>query len=368
MTGAPRVALFVPSLIGGGAERMMVNLADGFAARGLEVDLVLVKASGPYLAEVPPTVRIVELGSSRMSTSLPALVRYLRRARPAALLSTLNHANVLAVIAGFVAGVKTRIVVRQANTLSQSSGAARKLVSRAMPLLVRRFYTWADEIVAVSDGVAQDLTRAANLPAERIRVIPNPVVMPGLSALASEPVGHRWFAPGDAPIVLGVGRLTRQKDFGTLCRAIAIVSRRHPVRLVILGEGEERPALEALVAELGISDSVALPGFVSNPFAYMSKASVFVLSSAWEGLPGALIQAMACGAPVIATDCESGPREILQGGRFGRIVRVGDAEGMAAAIEAVLSEARRPVNDDAWRPYTQTAAVDQYLSVLGVAQ
>jgi len=140
------------------------------------------------------------------------------------------------------------------------------------------------------------------------------------------------------------------------------------VRLVILGEGEERPALEALVAELGISDSVALPGFVANPFAYMSKASVFVLSSAWEGMPGALIQAMACGAPVIATDCESGPREILQGGRFGRIVRVGDAEGMAAAIEAVLSEARRPVNDDAWRPYTQTAAVDQYLSVLGVAQ
>ena len=363
---APRVALFVPSLVGGGAERVMVNLADGFAARGLHVDLVLVKASGPYLAEVPKSVRIVELGSSRMATSLPALVRYLRRARPVALLSTLNHANILAVTAGLVAGVRTRIVVRQANTLSQSAGAAKKLVSRAMPLLVRRFYAWADEIVAVSDGVAEDLTRIASLPVERIRVIPNPVVMPSLTTLAGEPVDHDWFAPGGPPTVLGVGRLTKQKDFGTLCRAIAIVRRRRPARLVILGEGEDRPVLQALVAELGIQDSVALPGFVANPFAYMSKASVFVLSSAWEGLPGALIQAMACGSPVVATDCESGPREILQDGRYGRIVPVGDAEAMAEAIEAALGDAARP-SSDAWRPYTQAAAVDQYLGVLGVA-
>ena len=363
---APRVALFVPSLVGGGAERMMVNLADGFAMRGLRVDLVLVKAAGPYLAEVPKSVRIVELGSGRMATSLPALVRYLREARPAALLSTLNHANVLAVIAGFFAGVKTRIVVRQANTLSQSAGAAKKLVSRAMPWLVRRFYAWADEIVAVSDGVAEDLTRIASLPAERIRVIPNPVVMPSLTTLAREPVEHDWFAPGGPPIVLGVGRLTKQKDFSTLCRAIAIVGHRRPVRLVILGEGEDRPKLQALVAELGIQDSVALPGFVANPFAYMAKASVFVLSSAWEGLPGALIQAMACGSPVVATDCESGPREILQDGRFGRIVPVGDAQAMADAIDAALSDVVRP-SSDAWRPYTQAAAVDQYLGVLGVA-
>lgn len=345
----------------------MVNLADGFATRGLRVDLVLVKASGPYLAEVPDTVRIVELGSSRVSTSLPALVRYLRRDRPVALLSTLNHANVVAVVAGFLAGVETRIVVRQANTLSQSSGAAKKFVSKAMPLLVRRFYGWADEIIAVSDGVAEDLTRTANLPAERIRVIPNPVVMPTLSTLAREPVEHGWFAAGGSPIVLGVGRLTKQKDFATLCRAIAKVRRRRPVRLVILGEGEDRPALEALVSELGIEDAVWLPGFVANPFAYMSKASVFVLSSAWEGLPGALIQAMACGAPVVATDCESGPREILQGGRFGRIVPVGDPESMANAIEGALSDVRRSGDDAAWRPYTQVAAVDQYLRILGVA-
>ncbi|HZO17586.1 MAG TPA: glycosyltransferase [Gemmatimonadaceae bacterium] len=364
---APRVALFVPSLVGGGAERMMVNLADGFAARGLNVDLVLVKATGPYLAEVPSTVRIVELGSSRVSTSLPALVRYLRRARPVALLSTLNHANVLAVVAGYVAGVKTRVVVRQANTLSQSAGAARKLVSRLMPMLVRRFYAWADEIVAVSDGVAEDLTRVASLPAERIRVIPNPVVMPSLTTLAREPVTHSWFSTGDAPVVLGVGRLTKQKDFGTLCRAMAMVRQRRPVRLVILGEGEDRPALERLVAELGIADSVALPGFVANPFAYMSKASLFVLSSAWEGLPGALIQAMACGTPVVATDCESGPREILQDGRFGRIVPVGDPRAMADAIDAALSEPSQAGNDAAWRPYTQVAAVDQYLRTLGVA-
>ena len=367
MRQPPRVALFVPSLIGGGAERMMVNLADGFASRGLSVDLVLVKASGPYLAEVPSSVRVVALGSSRVSTSLPALVRYLRRERPAALLSTLNHANVTAVLAGVLAGVKTRIVVRQANTLSQSSGAAKKLVSRAMPLLVRRLYTWADEIVAVSEGVAQDLTRIASLPAARIRVIPNPVVMPNLDALAREPVDHGWFASGAPPIVLGVGRLTKQKDFATLCRAIAMVRQRRPVRLVILGEGEDRAALDGLVTELGIADSVALPGFVTNPFAYMSKASVFVLSSAWEGLPGALIQAMACGTPVIATDCESGPREILQGGLFGRIVPVGNPQAMADAIDAVLAEARRPESEAAWRPYTQAAAVDQYLDVLGVA-
>lgn len=356
-----RLALFVPSLRGGGAERVMLELAHGFVSRGISTDLVLPQADGPYLSHVRPGVRLVNLRASRVLSSLPGLVRYLRRDRPTALLATLTHANLVALWARRLGGVRTRVVVREANTLSVGKTAG--LRNRILPALARTFYRWADAVVAVSEGVASDLIQTAGVPHERVHVLHNPIVTPQLIELARADLDHPWFAADAPPVVLAVGRLTPQKDFQTLIRAFHGL-RNRSARLMILGEGPERPRLEALVASLGLTSEVRLPGFVTNPFAYMAHAAVFVLSSAWEGMPGVLIQALACGAPVVATDCESGPREVLQNGRFGRLVPVGDVSALAEAIDKTLAETRRAVPEAALERFTSDMAVTAYLRVL----
>ena len=362
-----KVALFLPSLRGGGAERVMVNLARGFIERGLQVDLVLAKAEGPYLSQVPKEVRVVDLGAKRVLYSLPRLVRYLHQERPQVMLSALNHANIVAIWAKMLARVKMRLVVAEHSTLSRSTENATSFRAKFMPLLIKTFYPYADAVVAVSRGVAEDLITQTGLPAEKIKVIYNPVVTPELFTKAEEPLDYPWFRSGEPPVILGVGRLTKPKDFPTLIRAFALVRKERPARLMILGEGEERPNLEALVRELGLEEDVALPGFVENPYKYMKRAAVFVLSSRWEGFGNVLVEAMALGTPVVATDCPSGPAEILEGGKWGQLVPVGNETSLARAIILALS---KPVNAGELRSRAQLFSVDGvvqlYLDLLGV--
>lgn len=358
-----RLSLFLPDLGGGGAERVMVTLANGFARRGLSVDLVLVRAAGPYMQEVSREVRVVVLHGARVLGSVRALAGYLRRERPVALLSSLNNANLAALAARHLAGVRTRAVVRQADTMSVAARAGHSRRSRIMPVLAKLAYPNADAIVAVSEGVADDLV-GIGIPRQQITVVPNPVVTSELFRLARQPPAHRWFEPGDPPVILGVGRLSRQKDFPTLVRAFARVRESRDCRLVILGEGEDRPVLERLQAELGLADTVSLPGFVSNPFAFMARAAVFVSSSSWEGLPGALIQALACGTPAVATDCPGGSCEVLHGGRFGALVPVGAMGELAAAIGGALERRGPAVPKEAWDRFSEHAALEGYLRIL----
>lgn len=361
-----RLALFIPSLRGGGAERVILNLARGFAQRGMQVDLVLAKAEGRYLSHIPPSVRVVDLDAPRVLSSLPGLVRYFRQERPTILLSAMDHANVVALSAKGLSAVPVRVVVSVHNTLSQVAAHATSLRTKLLPRCVQLFYPWAQAVVAVSHGVAEDLVRLSALPPSKIHVIYNPVVTPELVARAQEPLTHPWFAPGEPPVILGVGRLTAQKDFSTLIRAFSLVRKERPARLIILGEGEDRPHLEALVNELGLEADVALPGFVDNPYNYMNRARVFVLSSRWEGLPTVLIEALAAGAPgIVSTDCPSGPSEILQEGKLGTLVPVGNIQAMATAILRTLSmQPRSPgVLHTALRPYTVDGAIEQYLGV-----
>jgi len=362
-----RIALFLPSLRGGGAERVMVNLTRGFSERGLRVDLVLAKAEGPYLSQVPPEVRLVDLGARRVLYSLPGLVRYLRREQPQAMLSGPKHANIVAIWAKLLARVKMRIVVSEHNTLSRSTENAQLIRAKFMPFLIKTFYPYADAVVAVSRGVAEDLIARTGLPAEKMRVIYNPVITPELFAKAQEPLDHPWFRPDEPPVILGVGRLTAQKDFPTLIRAFALVRKERPARLMILGEGEERPKLEALVRDLGLENDVALPGFVDNPYKYMKRAAVFVLSSRWEGLPSVLIEALALGAPVVSTDCPSGPREILEDGRWGKLVPVGNPEALARGIiETFSNPAGSEDLQKRAKAFSLEKIVPQYLKVLKV--
>ena len=303
---------------------------------------------------------------------LPGLVRYLRTERPAALFAAMPVPNLLAVWARRLAGVPVRVLVSERNTLSAMLGSSRRWRERHLPPLLGRAYRLADGIVAVSDGVGDDLARRTGLPRARISTVYNPVVTPELAELAAQPVAHRWFLPGAPPVVLGVGSLSARKDFPTLLRAFARLRAERDCRLVILGAAgspkktrEQRAALTELAHSLDVSDDVDLPGFVANPFAYMARASVFVLSSAFEGLPGALIQAMACGCPVVSTDCPSGPAEILDGGRFGALVPVGDDGAMAAAIAATLDQpiAAATLQERA-ALFSVERAVDRYLDLM----
>jgi glycosyltransferase involved in cell wall biosynthesis len=358
------IAFFLPTLTGGGAERVIVNLARGMAERGQRVDLVVASAEGVLRDQVTPAVRLVNLRSPRVLRSLGPLIGYLRRERPRVMVSSMGHANLIALWAARLARQSTPVIVTVHNTMSQAATQQGRLAGRVWPYLMRTFYPWAACVVAVSRGAADDLARTAGLSRDRVQVVYNPVITPAMMALADETPDHPWFRPGEPPVILGVGRLTRQKDFPTLIHAFAEVRRHCPARLMILGEGEERSELENLAGSLGLSDGVALPGFRENAMAYMAGSALFVLSSAWEGLPTVLIEALAAGTRVVSTDCLSGPREILQDGRLGALVPVRDANALSGAMLESLSRPRGAVPIEALVPFTEKAAVDHYLSLI----
>jgi len=363
-SGPGPIAFFLPTLAGGGAERVIVNLAQALAERGQRVDLVVASAEGPLRTQLPTGIRLVELHAARVLRSLFPLISYLRRERPRVLISSISHANVIALWAARLARVKTPVIVTVHNTMSQSTPAQGRMASRLWPSLLRTSYPWAACIIAVSRGAADDLARSAGLPRDKVRVVYNPVITPAMLAQASQSPDHPWFTPEQPPVILGVGRLTPQKDFPTLIRAFAAVRRQRPARLMILGEGEERPRLEGLVAELGVQSEVALPGFQENAMAYMAHAALFVLSSAWEGLPTVLIEALAAGTRVVSTDCPSGPREILQAGALGALVPVGDVNALSRAMLEALDRPAAALSSDALAPFTRDAAVGEYLSLI----
>ena len=367
---ADRIAVLLPSLEGGGAERSMLNLVKAFLAQGRAVDLVLCKAKGAYLGEIPEGANMIELPPAGcMQTRWKAAVenildfrallrpvllaskiapevarieslrRYMEQHRPDVILSALTYCNLVAIWAKQGSNLNVPVVVSERIALStycSSPSNFRKWRWRYLPELVRRTYPGADAVVSVSNQVADDLTTVVGLDKASVTTIYNPVVDNVLRTNAQEPLEHTWFSSQAVPVILGVGRLTEQKDFSTLMRAFADVRATREARLVLLGEGRLRADLEDLARKLGIQEDVNMPGFVENPFQYMARASVLVVSSEYEGLPGVLIQALACACPVLSTDCPGGSREILADGKYGPLVDVGDADGMAKAILAQL--------------------------------
>ncbi len=361
----PHIAIYLRLLYGGGAERVMVNLMEAFVDRGLSVDLVMNTLAGPYLDQVPPNVRIVDLKAPRMLAGLPKLAGYLRRERPMTLLSGLHYNNEIALWAKALAfSSSTRVFVSEHNTLSIH--AQRKNTDRWSPVLAKFFYPWADGIIAVSQGVAQDLAKITDLPSERIKVIYNPIITPQILAYSEEPLEHPWFKPGEPPVILGVGRLEPQKDFFTLIQAFAKVRELQPAKLMILGSGREREKLNSLLRDLGLKEDVSIVGFVKNPYPYIKKAAVYVLSSAWEGFGNVIVEALSLETPVVCTDCPHGPAEILDDGKYGELVSVGDNEAMTEAILRVLSGQIKSV-DSVWlEQFKRETVAQKYLDVLGV--
>lgn len=368
MQGAERRIAVLASFSGqGGVERMVLNLVREFARRGLQIDLLPIRAEGAHFRDLPEEVNIVDLGVRHSAASIPGVAGYLRRVRPDALLAAKDRAGRAAVWARRLAGVDTRVVIRLGTTLSAALEGRGWLTRQTRYWPMRLAYPGADRIVAVSQGVADDTLAITGLPPERVTVVRNPVITPDLPTLAEAGVDHPWFQGDGVPVLLGVGRLTRQKDFPTLVRAFARVRAQRPCRLVILGEGRDRPDLEALAAELGVAEDLDLPGFADNPYAWMARADGFVLSSRWEGSPNVLTEAMALGTPVVATDCPSGPREVLQDGNIASLVTMGDDAGLAEAIMAMLDQPPKAAAlQEAVADYTVERSADGYLTALGL--
>lgn len=396
---AGKIAVLLPSLEGGGAERSMLTLVKAFVAQGRTVDLVLCKAKGAYLSEIPEGANMVELppmGELRTrwnaaiankrdffallrpvllaSKIAPEIARmrslrqYLEASRPDVVLSALPYANLLSIWATRIAECDVPVVVSERIALATYCAAPsnyRKWRWRYLPELVRRAYPEASAVVSVSNYVADELTSVVGLREGSVTTIYNPVVDESLRELARQAPEHPWFAPDAPPVIIGVGRLTEQKDFPTLLRAFARVRESRVARLVILGEGRLHDQLEALAGELGVRADFDMPGFVANPYQYMARASVLALSSTYEGLPGVLIQALACACPVVSTDCPGGSAEILADGKYGALVAVGDAEAMARAI---LAELDKPTSRELLlqraEDFTVERAVGNYLALL----
>ena len=360
-----RITILLPSLASGGAERVMLNLSRGLADRGFDVDMVLARAKGVYLTMLDPRIRLVDLNAERVILAFPALSRYLRQVQPHAILSSLPHLNLTYVMARGWSRVMSRLVLVEHGDVALSLKYSVRSWERFFPAAMRVLYPFADGVVAVSEGVADGITSRTGLRRDKITVIHNPIVTPDISEKAAAETNHPWFAAGQWPVIVAAGRLTALKDYPTLLCAFALLRAQRKVRLVILGEGELHKELEILASELGIASEVAFVGFQVNPFAFLGRAAVLVLSSVWEGFGNVLVEAMACGTQVVATDCPSGPAEILDGGRFGRLVSVGDAPALAAAMEAALDHPLpKEVLRERAKVFSVDAALDRYLPLL----
>jgi glycosyltransferase involved in cell wall biosynthesis len=320
-----RVLFFRPQLGDGGADRVTITILRHLDRARFQATLVLVHARGELMSEVPSDIPVIDLAARRLALAARPLARVIAEHRPDVVVCTAGGANVIAVAAHRLARSSARLVLSERNAVRRDVGRIRSLLERNLKRLAYRF---ADEVTAVSDGVAEDLVIELGLPREQVRVVYNPVIHDTLGAQASAPVEHPWFANG-APPLIAVGRLVEQKDYPTMFDAFKRIHAATGVRLAIFGKGSLREPLEQRVRDMGLAESVQFCGFDPNPFRYMARAAVMLQSSRAEGLPGTIIQSMACGTPVIATDCDHGPREVIRDGVDGYLVPVADSSALA---------------------------------------
>ena len=334
--GKERLALFLPDLGGGGAERVALTLMQGFLERGHEVDLVLGVQKGSLLPLIPAGVNVVDLGSTRLRHALGGLVRYLKRRRPDALHAMMWPAPLLAISARMIARVDTRIVASEHVVLSKTPMG---LSSAWLRALTRRLYSRADRLIAVSHGVADDVSAYLGIARDAITVIYNPLTLP--ADLVDDPAVQSFW-PAGTKRLLAVGEMKAEKNFALLLRALALLRHDVAVSLLILGKGSLEEELRGMVCRLGLTDQVVFAGFAEDVWPFFMAADLFVLSSDVEGFGNVLVEAMHAGVPIVSTDCPSGPREVLDHGAFGTLVPCNDAPALARAIRTALDAPRDP--------------------------
>lgn len=367
MTGN-RITFFVRQLDGGGAQKIMIKLANATAASGYPVEIVTLNSSGLFSDFTEKGVRVTVLSARRLLTSTWALSSYLKSAHPDVLVATEVVPNIVAVAAHFLSGnrERTRLVLREALYPSIAMKVSPHIATRIGYRLSRLFYPRADAIIAIANAMVEDLSIVARVPTSRISAINiNPCVDERLLTLAAEPPPHPWMEEKEIPCIVAVGRLAQQKGFSDLIKAMEILKSRRAVRLIIVGDGPLHDSLQTQIETAGLLENVMLFGKTKNPYSFMAHTPVFVMPSLHEGLGNALIEALACGAPCVATDCLVGPRETLQDGKYGKLTPVGDVEALARAIEETLDyppdrEQQRRRGLD----FTSEASMREYLPVI----
>jgi glycosyltransferase involved in cell wall biosynthesis len=357
-----RVALFVPTLGGGGAERVMVTLANALAERRFAVDFVLWTETGPLRNLLSEKVQVVALGTCNPARLVFRFARFLKTSKPEVVISALFVANIIVALAKAASRSRTHLILTEHVAIGTYLRNEPRLVRRlCVPPLMRLTYVVAQNIVAVSRGAAKSLVAVLGKnTSNRITVIYNPIDLARIDAMAA---ADDKIIDWNVPTIINVGRLTEQKDQQTLIQAFAKVRSHRPCRLVILGEGEKRKTLAASAHKLGVAADVLMPGFIANPYSWMRKSAVFVLSSKFEGLPTVLIEAMQCGVPVISADCPSGPAEILEHGQWGKLFVPGNVDALACAIDEALdgklvADVRQRAAD-----FSIDTAVSQYVAL-----
>lgn len=336
------LTFFIPTLEYGGAEQVIVNIVNGLSSRGYDVELLLCQFEEEWRSKLASGVRVLKLPAASthapgIVAHLPALVTYLRRENPTALFPHLTHTNVVSLAVTRVLGTDTLVVPTHHLMFEAATDDTPR--ARAVQWASRYLYPSADRIIAVSEGVADSIVDRTAVKREDISVLYNPIDVEAIRDRAREPVDHEWFGNDEMKVVLFVGRVEEQKDLKTWLRAFKRVHDRDPdTRAVIVGKGQQRADIRAYADDLGIGEVVSIPGYVENPYSYMRGADVFLLSSRFEGLPTVLIEALACGCPVVATNCPCGPREILADGKYGRLTSVGDEAELAEAVTETLAD------------------------------
>lgn len=359
--GVSKIALICNSLQGGGAETVMSSLAKLFSQRGKQIDFLVAKAEGIHLEKVKKHSNLIDL-NSKTRYIVPKLYKYLHEEKPDILLSTQTHINVAAIISAKLN--KTKVVVREATTPSLSYIGKKKYLG----YLVKNAYKRADKIISVSDGVKQDLIKNFSIKNNLIQTVLNPIISDEFYLKSEETIEHPWYNLG-LPIIVAMGRFAKAKDYPTLINAFSLINNECKSKLIILGDTnsdtEVKKKVLSLIAKYQLEDSIDLIGYKPNPFPYLKNASLFILSSTREGLPGALIQAVALNCPVISTDCESGPREILKGGKYGTLVKVGDFKSIALhAIKILRSNPIVKNLDQSFiKTYSDDGICDSYINL-----
>lgn len=362
-----KIAFLIESLSLGGIGRLTLLLSEEFAKEGYQVDLLLMKKQGQYVKQVPSNVRVVDLNAKKLLLSSHLIGSYLKQEKPVVLISASERANIMALLAKKLFRVKSKVIISiHVNNSEAMTRQGASLYKRLVILAARRIYKWADQVVAVSRGVAEDVEKLFLVQRDKITVIYNPIISRGLDEKANEALDHPWLNQNRFPVILGAGRLIRQKDFLTLIRSFdALKKEISDIKLIILGEGKERLTLEKEIRNLGLTEDVSLPGYIDNPYSYMKRSSVFVLSSAWEGFGNVLVEALATGTPVVSTDCPSGPAEILVNGKYGNLVPVGDHKTLARAVLNVLKDPPdRKLLINRANDFTVDKAVEKYLDLI----
>ena len=338
----PKIAVtfFLPSLECGGTERNTINLINALPKEEYALSVLLAEKKGDFVKDVPAHVSLVSLEAPGLWSIFFLLAAYFKSRQADVFVCAFPRFNAVALLAKMVSGGKTKLVITEHLSFSllskNAKTASHRFIARFLfPYFIAWFYPKADAIICVSKGIADEIGALTGRGAH-ISVIYNPVAEDKIGQLAQESVDHPWFADASVPVIVMVARLSKTKDQPTLFRALDIIAKKQPIRLALVGDGPEKQKLVDLARQLGLSEKIAFLGFQDNPYKYMKQAAVFVLSSLQEGFGNVIVEAMACAAPVVATDCQSGPAEIIQDGVNGLLVPVQDPEALAGAIMKVL--------------------------------